>query len=244
MVKFGLDAIIYDEELLEIETSDHDAFTHRTIMRASDALTLWKEFTIKQFVSNPANYDARFQETIGSSALRWTDYVNSDPNGDIDRWCTALERSHEVDRRSFTVGLPVDVYNSVKTHPKCRIITSQGLILPANEEHLAEIWGVGAVKILSAKYQTQTEPGNLYSAVFRQLWTNIVVIYRRIEKPTIDAPLAGAIVRRKGCPVVHEPHRDHDRDATIYPVTDKWGLMWRAPASGNTRMFLADRVAA
>ena len=70
------------------------------------------------------------------------------------------------------------------------------------------------------------------------------MIYRKITQPTIDAPLAGAIVRRKGFPIVHEPHRDHDRDATIYPVVDKWGVMWRATASGNNRMFLADRVIA
>lgn len=71
---------------------------------------------------------------------------------------------------------------------------------------------------------------------------NIVVIYRKIAQPTIDAPLAGAIVRRKGFPIVHEPHRNHDRDATIYPVVDKCGVLWRATPSGNQRMFMTDRV--
>ena len=244
MVKVGIDAILYDEELLEIEPEDQEAFKDRTILRAGDALTLYKEYTIKEFVSNSANYDSGFKETFLSSATRWSDYVSSNPNADIDRWCSALELSHEVDRRSFTVGLPLDVFTKVKQHPKCQIITTTGQILPASESHLAMIWGVKEVKVLSGKYQTQSDPRNPLSIQFFQLWKNIVVIYRKIEKPTIDAPLAGAIVRRKGHPIVHEPHRDRDRDATIYPVVDKWGLMWRATASGNNRMFMADRVIA
>jgi hypothetical protein len=244
MVKTGVDAVLYDEELLEIEPEDRDAFKDRTILRAGDALTMYKEFTIKEFVSNPLNYAPGFKETIAATALRWCDYTNSDPTADVDRWCSALEQSHEVDRRSFTVGLPLDVFTKVKHHPKCRIITTTGYVLPATEQHLAEIWGVTAVKILSGKYQTQTDPRDPMTTQFFQLWSNIVVIYRRIETPTIDAPLAGAIVRRKGCPIVMEPHRDHDRDAEIYPVIDKWGLMWRATAVGNNRMFLADRVVA
>jgi len=243
MVKVGLDAIIFDEEYNEIEPEDRDAFKDRAIQRAGDALTLYKEFTVKNFVSNPANYAPGFKETMMSSATRWADYVNSDPTYDIDRWCTALETSHEVDRRSFTVGLPVDVFTIVKKHPKCRITTTTGYILPATEEHLAEIWGVKEVKVLSGKYQTQSDPRNPLTIQFFQLWSNIVVLYRKIETPTIDAPLAGAIVRRKGFPIVHEPHRDHDRDATIYPVVDKWGVMWRATEAGNNRMFLVDRIA-
>ena len=242
MVKVGLDAILYDEELNEIEPEDKEAFKDRTIARAGDALTLYKEFTIKQFVSTPSNYAAGFKETIAASALRWSDYVNSDPNVDIDRWCTALEVSHEVDRRSFTVGLPMDVFTKVKNHPKCQIITTAGFKQPATEAHLAAIWGVREVKILSGKYQTQTDPKDPRTIQFFHLWSNVVVIYRRIEKPTIDAPLAGAIVRRKGFPIVREPHRDKDRDADIYPVVDKWGVMWRATASGNNRLYLADRV--
>jgi hypothetical protein len=242
MVKVGIDAIIYDEELLEIEPEDRSAFVDRTIMRGGDALTLYKEYTVKQFVSNPANYAAGFKETISASASRWGDYVSSSPNEDIDRWCTALEASHEVDRRSFTVALPVDVFTTVKRHPKCQIITTTGYILPANEAHLASIWGVKEVKVLSGKFQTQTDPRDPLSRQFFHLWSNVVVIYRKIAKPTIDAPLAGAIVRRKGFPIVHEPHRDHDRDATLYPIVDKWGVMWRATPTGNNRMFMADRV--
>lgn len=242
MVKVGLDSIIYDEELNEIEPEDRDAFKDRSILRASDALTLYKEYTIKQFVSNPANFAAGFKETMASSAVRWSDYTSSMPNDDIDRWCTSLEVSHEVDRRSFTIGLPIDVFTKVKNHPKCQIITTTGFILPAHEAHLASIWGVKEVKVLSGKYQTQTDSKDPLTIQFFNLWSNVVVIYRKIEKPTIDAPLAGAIVRRKGFPIVHEPHRDHDRDAEIYPVVDKWGVMWRATASGNNRMFLANRV--
>ena len=244
MVKVGLDAILYDEELNEIEPEDREGFKDRSIQRAGDALGLYKEYTIKQFVSNTANYAAGFKETIAASALRWSDYTNSDPNADVDRWCTALEVSHEVDRRSFTVGLPIDVFTKVKNHPKCQIITTQGFKLPATEVHLAAIWGVKEVKVLSGKYQTQTDPKDTRTIQFFPLWTNVVVIYRKIEKPTIDAPLAGAIVRRKGFPIVREPHRDKDRDADIYPVVDKWGVMWRATASGNNRLYLADRVIA
>jgi hypothetical protein len=91
-------------------------------------------------------------------------------------------------------------------------------------------------------YQTQTDPKDPRTIQFHNIWSNVVVIYRQIVKPSIDAPLAGAIVRRKGFPMVYEPHRDHDRDATIYPVVDKWGVMWRATATGNNRMFLASRV--
>jgi len=214
------------------------------IARAGDALSMYKEYTIKNFVSTPTNYDAGFKETMTTSASRWSDYVSSDPNGDIDRWCTALEVSHEVDRRSFTVGLPLDVFTKVKQHPKCQIITTTGYRQPASETHLASIWGVKEVKILAAKYQTQSDPRSPLSIEFHALWSNVVVIYRRIETPTIDAPLAGAIVRRKGFPMVYPPHRDHDRDAEIYPIVDKWGVMWRATSTGNNRMFLADRIIA
>ena len=242
MVKVGLDAILYDEELNEIEPDDREAFKDRTIKRAGDALTLYKEKTVRDLVSSPTNFAAGFKETMASSAIRWSDYVNSDPNLDVDRWCTALEVSHDVDRRSFTVGLPMDVFGKVKNHPKCQVISTTGFRQPATEAHLAAIWNVKEVKILSGKYQTQLDPKDTRTIQFFHLWSNIVVIYRRIEKPTIDAPLAGAIVRRKGFPVVREPHRDKDRDADIYPVVDKWGVMWRATPTGNNRMFLADRV--
>jgi len=241
MVKLGLDAVIYDEELNEIEPADRDAFKDRVIARAGDSLSMYKEYTIKTFVSNPTNYAVGFKETMTTTAVRWSDYINSDPTGDVDRWCAALDVSHEVDRRSFTVGLPLDVFSRVRQHPKCEIITTTGFKLPATQEHLASIWGVKEVKVLAAKYQTQSDPRSPLTIEFHPLWSN-VVIYRRIEKPTIDAPLAGAIVRRKGFPIVYAPHRDHDRDAEIYPVVDKWGVMWRATASGNNRMFLADRV--
>ncbi|MGN6187195.1 MAG: hypothetical protein ACTHQM_26460 [Thermoanaerobaculia bacterium] len=244
MVKLGLDAILYDEELIEIEPEDREAFKDRTIQRAGDALTLYKEKTVRDLVSNPANYAPNFKETIAATALRWTDYINSDPTVDVDRWCTALEVSHSVDRRSFTIGLPFDVYAKVKNHPKCQIISTTGFRQPATEAHLAALWNVEAVKVLSGKYQTQLDSKDTRTIQFFHLWTNVVVIYRRIEKPTIDAPLAGAIVRRKGFPIVREPHRDNDRDADIYPVVDKWGVMWRATENGNNRIFLADRVIA
>ena len=244
MVKLGLDAILYDEELNEIEPEDREAFKDRTIMRAGDALTLFKEKMVRDLVSSPVNFAPGFKETIAATALRWSDYVSSDPNVDVDRWCTALEVSHDVDRRSFTVGLPMDVFAKVKNHPKCQIISTTGFKQPATEAHLAAIWNVKEVKILSGKYQTQLDPKDTRTIQFFHLWSNIVVIYRRIEKPTIDAPLAGAIVRRKGFPIVREPHRDKNRDADIYPVVDKWGVMWRATASGNNRIFLADRVIA
>ena len=242
MVKVGIDSVIYDEELLEIEPDDREAFKDRTIQRAGDALTMYKEHTIKNFVSTPTNYAPGFKETIATPAVRWSDYTSSDPNVDVDRWCTALEVSHEVDRSSFTVALPTDVYTKVRRHPKCEIVTTTGYKHPAHEEHLATIWGVKQVKVLSAKFQTQLDSKDPRTIQFFPLWSNVVVIYRKIDKPTIDAPLAGAIVRRKGHPKVHEPHRDHDRDATIYPITDKWGVMWRATSTGNNRMFLADRV--
>lgn len=237
-VKIGLNARIYDEQLTEIEPDDREAFKDRSILRVGYALSVYKEKAICDFVSSPANFPAGSKLTLAAGTDRWSDYTNSDPIGDVEALFEALEAFHEVDKSQLRLALALDVFNKARNHPALRQTLSDGRKIPATEESLAQIFGCQKVAVLRGKLSTQTDPKDPRTTTFFHLWKNIVVGYRKIETPTIDAPLAGAITRRKGFPKVHEPYRDRDRDADVYPTTDKWGMTVRS----MNRMYLLDRV--
>jgi hypothetical protein len=237
-VKIGLNARIYDEQLNEIEPADRDAFKDRSILRVGSALTLYKEKAICDFASAPANYPVGSKLTLSAGTDRWGDYTNSDPIGDVEALFEALEAFHEVDKSGLRLALAPDVFNKARNHPALRQTLADGRKIPATEESLAQIFGCQAVKVFRGKFATQTDPKDPRTTTFFRLWKNIVIGYRKIETPTIDAPLAGAITRRKGFPLVGESYRDKDRDADVYPTTDKWGMTVRS----MNRMYLIDRV--
>lgn len=237
-VKVGLNAIVYDEEVKEIEPTDEQAFRDRSITRVAKALKLYKEKAVCDYVSNSANYPSGSKTTLSTSATRWADFTNSDPIGDVETLFAALEGFHEVDKRSLRLALAPDVFNKARLHPKLAQVRADGTKIPATEESLAAVWGCEKVSVFRGKYSLQTDPKDTKTITFLPLWSNVVIAYRYISTPTQDAPLAGAIASRKGFPNVMASYRDNDKDADIYPTTDKWGMVIRA----MQRMYIIDRV--
>lgn len=237
-VKVGLNVRIYDEERDTIEPEDRENFVDRSILRGARGLKLYKEKAICDFMSNSANVPAGSKETHTLATTRWGDYTNSDPTGDVERYCESLEAFHECDKSEFTVNLSPDVFNKVRNHPKCAQITLDGRKIPATEVSLTTLWGVKQVKVFRGKYSVQTDPKDPRTALFYRLWKNLVVINRVIETPTIDAPLPGAIIRVRGTLQVRPSYRDNDKDADVFPFTEKWGLMVRT----LNRLFVAYNV--
>ena len=237
-VKVGLEARVYDEEQ---NVDDYDVIKERKLKRVGTGIQMYAEYLVSKVVQNPANYDTGFKTTFTTSTARWNDYANSDPSADIRAACLPLEDTHEVDRPEFVVGLPQDVLNVIAAHPKLQMVTTSGQKLPPTYEFLAQIWNVKKVAPLYGKYSynvgDKKDPRNWR---FARLWTNCFVVFRPVEKPSADMPLWGARPHRKGFPRVLPPQRDWKKDADMYGITDKFGIVLRA----KNRAYYADRVIA
>ena len=233
-VKFGLNVPLYDEE--REEAADPEEWEDRKAELGASIMQLLMEKTISSYISNPANYDPAYTEALVGGA-KWSDYVNSDPLGDVTRWLSKEELVQDCESDELNVAVGPLVAGHARQHPQLKVTAANGDSKNPSLADLAAKFNCKEVKVLRGKVVQNFDPKDPRATLFMHLWGNIIVVYRKLAKPVIDAPLWGAITRRKGYPIV-EDYRNNDVDADVKAHKDKWGLTVRS----NKRGFLATDV--
>ncbi len=235
-VKFGVNVPLFDEE--RDEAADPATWEDRKSAFGAYIMQLMMEKTIADYIQNPANYAAGYTEALAGVA-QWSDYVNSDPIGDVNRYLDKEELVQDCESDELTVALGPAVLSIARNHPKLKVTAANGDSKNPSLADLAAKFGCKEVKVLRGKVVDTFNPKDPTATLFMHLWGKVVVVYRKIETPAIDLPLWGAITRRKGYPIVEE-YRNNDIDADVKANKDKWGLTVRS----NKRGFLATTVVA
>ena len=235
-IKMGVNVPYYDEE--RKEAADPEALSEKKAKLGEQAQLIYMEKTIADYVQNASNFDSTYTEALSGTA-RWSDYTNSDPISDVIRWLDLVELVHDREQDELVVAIGPPVWSKLRNHPKMKVFAANGDSRPATLVDAAAKFGCKAVKVLRGKYAATLDRKDPRNTVFAHLWGKVALVYNALDKPSMDDPLWGAIVREKGFPEVSE-YRDNDRDADIKAVKDKWGLHVRS----NKRAFLGTTVVA
>ncbi len=233
-IKMGVNVPYYDEE--RREAADPEALSEKKSKLGAQAMLLFMEKAIGDYVQNPANFDGAYTEALAGAA-RWDDYVNSDPLSDIIRGLSKVELVHDREQDELSVAVGPEVWNKMRMHPKLKVTAANGDVRPATLADVAAKIGCKELKVLRGKYAVTTDRKDPKNTIFAHLWGKVALVYHALTKPSIDDPLWGAIVREKGFPEVAE-YRDNDKDAEIKAVKDKWGVHVRS----NKRAYLFTTV--
>jgi hypothetical protein len=235
-VKMGVKVPYFDEE--RNEAADPEVTSEKKAKLGEAAMLLFMEKTIANYVQNPASFDAGHTEALSGTA-RWSDFTNSDPVSDMVRWLSTTEMTVDREQDELAIAISPDVWNKIRLHPKLRVTLANGDMRPTTKEDLAARVGCKEIDILRGKYAVEIDRKDPRNTVMAHLWSNIVLVYNPIVKPSLDDPLWGVIVREKGFPQVKDT-RDEDIDADMKHVTDKWGVHVRS----NKRAFMASSIIA
>ena len=233
-IKFGVNVPYYDEE--RKEAADPDTLGEKKSLLGEFAIQAFMEKTIADYLSNPANYAAGYTEALAGGA-RWDDYVNSDPISDVIRWLDNQEMVHDREQDELSVAIGPKVWSKLRNHPKAKVYAANGDSRPATLQDFAAKIGCREVKVLRGKVVEALDRKDPRNNLFIHLWGKVALVYNRLDKPGIEDPLWGAVVREKGFPLVEE-YRNNETDADIKAVKDKLGLHVRS----NKRGFLATTV--
>jgi hypothetical protein len=160
-----------------------------------------------------ANYAATNKVTLAGTD-QWSDFVNSDPSGDIEDGKEAIRS--QIGRRPTTAVIGAAVFAKLGQHPKIldRIkYTSRDVV---TTELLAALWGLKRVRVGDAVFMND-------AGALVDVWGKKVVLAFTETGPLRDMglPSYGYTYRLRAHPIVEVPYQDRNAKSWVYPVTDE-----------------------
>lgn len=239
LAQYEVEVPIYDRVLRETHDDDRDTLVESLTLRGERVIQLGMEVEISSFLQNSANYDAAMVEVL-AGVNQWQDQTNSNPLNDLRRWVRKVRLALNVPQEMLHVAIGIKTYEALTDHPKVlnRAVGTTGE--DPDEARIAKLLRVGKVRILSGSYAVTIDESIPDSMVAADLWGDVVLVYLPVPKPRPDLPLAGAIVRKSGFPVVEEyiDPTVNGGPAIVKVTKENWGIC----QVSNKRIFLAKNV--
>jgi hypothetical protein len=150
-----------------IADEDRDMYTVGDLTMDSvsvmqDKILLAREIRIATLSTTAANYAAANTLALAGTA-KWSDYVNSDPQGDIER---AKRQIRLTGQSANTLVLADDTFTTLRNHPKLKVAFQYNQVTgPLNTQQLATVLGVDKVIVASAVQHDGVNPSFVWSNV-------------------------------------------------------------------------------
>lgn len=191
-----------------------------TVMTTQDIIDLRLEIAQADLATNLANYGAGNKVTLAGTS-QWSDYVNSDPLGDVADGRNAIRKVTGKRPNLMTMG--ADVWEILQYHPKLVDaailkglvgLTTSGVGLTTDQ--LAKLFNVKEIVVGDAiTLDASDTPADVWGK-------DVVLAYT--ETATLAArgtPSYGYTYRLKGYPLVEKPYYENNTRSWIYPVIDE-----------------------
>ena len=176
----------------------------------SERLLIEKEYDLAVYMQNTGNLT---NNTTLSGTTQWSDYINSDPIGDVR---TGIQTIHsKIFKPANTLVLGIEVYNKLIDHPDIveRIKYSQ--LGVTTEQLLAKIFNVDNVIVAGAGYETAVEG---QSSDLGYIWGKYAWLLYVTPRPAVRSISFGYHFQYKTRSV--DKWYDNDREGTFVRVHD------------------------
>jgi hypothetical protein len=232
----GVEVAIYDREKRAVPEKVRPRYEENKAKLGAQVIQLWMEYSISVILQDPTRYASGNVEVL-TGANVWHDKINSDPWADMTRWLTIEKYRVGKEFKDLSIALGPANYLALIQHPLTIERFARGTV--ANEVGIANTLGCKSVRMLTGMYTSDLlDPEDPDSAVFADVWGDVALTYYKIEDAQIGDPLAAAIMRVEGLPVVTE-YRDERHTCDIKAVDDNFGFV----QVSNRRIVLATNVA-
>lgn len=225
---------IYDRVIKNIPEARRDDYRTKKTEIVQSAHLLGMEYTVAQWLKNPANYDAANTVALAGAA-QWSN-IASTPYVNLRSWLRFMASKLGVPVSQLSVAMAAKPFEALSDHAQ----TLERLKYTGKEPSetaIASILGCKAVEHLDGQYASAFDPANLADATFTNIYDDEVVVFLEITSPSVVDPLWGGIARVDGYPIVTE-YRDEPRSADITAVDENWGMF----TLSNKRGYLARTV--
>ena len=185
---------LYDEE---IANADEDRIFNLKEMAAKQVkskLLLNKEVMAANTLTNPNNFHSDLRTTVGESGsgaevIKWSDYENSDPIGDLFKLREKAERLGGMDFNTLVLSKPV--YNRLKMHPKLKA-TVAGWQSPefVSDGAIKELLGVENLIVGDSRKANANQRQVGKGGMLNYIWGNNAVLMNLPKTPARDMPAA------------------------------------------------------
>jgi hypothetical protein len=191
-----------------------------TVMTTKDIIDLRLEIAQANLATTLANYGAGNKVTLAGTS-RWSDYVNSDPIGDVAAGRNAIRKV--TGKRPNVMAMGADVWEILQYHPKLvNAAILKGVVgINANGvglsvEQLAKLFNVKEIVVGDAiTLDASDTPTDVWGK-------DVVLAYT--ETATLAArgtPSYGYTYRLKNYPLVEQAYHEKNTRSWIYPVIDE-----------------------
>ncbi len=213
LIDHALNAPVAVEDMEEAEAVPSIDLAEPSINITQDKILLSLEKEKADLSTNAALYPASNTITLAGGA-QWSDYVNSDPAGDVETAINAIEDAEGVVPNVCVMSTLVA--RKLRKHTKViDYIKGIGMnITKVTNAQLADYLGVDEVVITKAHY-TDTAGNNQY------FWGKDVVLAYVNKNPKSNKVRSyGYTYQKTGYPFVKKPWFDNDSDSFIYGTKD------------------------
>lgn len=192
-----------------------------TILSTRDIIDLRLEIAQADLATNLSNYGASNKVTL-SGTSQWSDYVNSNPIGDVATARNAIRKV--TGKRPNVMAMGADVLEILQYHPKLvdaailagSVSLAGGTQAGLTVEQLAKVFKVQEILVGDAiKLDASDTPVDVWGK-------DVVLAYT--ETATLAArgtPSYGYTYRLSGYPLVENGYYDNSSRSWIYPVIDE-----------------------
>ena len=172
-------------------------------------VTLGLEIEQANLVTNAAAYDSNHTVAL-SGTSKWSDYVNSNPVGDVDAAKEAVRSSVGIYPDTLTLG--PKVFNTLKNHPKIKDQFKFTSADSVTEVMLAKYFNVDRVVV--GRAVCADDQGNM-----SDVWGNIALLSFSPQTPGgMEEPSFAYTYTMDGNPHVEQPYIERSVRSWLYPT--------------------------
>ena len=181
----------------------------RAVNLTMRVLTLGLEIEQAGLVTNPGAYDSNHTVVL-SGTSKWSDYVNSNPVGDVDAAKEAIRSSVGIYPNLLTLG--PKVFNTLKNHPKIKDQFKYTSADSITEAMLATYFGVA--KVVVGRAVSADDQGTM-----SDVWGNMALLSYSPDLPSgMEEPSFSFTYTMDGNPHVEQPYVERQVRSWLYPT--------------------------
>jgi hypothetical protein len=226
----SLDTYFCNEHALQIPVTDEERQNADSPLSpdtdgaelVTSKVLLQRELNIYNLVSAPGTYNSALQVTLSGTA-QWSDYVNSNPIGDLRTGVRAVHG--QIFLEPNLAIIPYLVMSTLEDHPDFieRIKYSErGIVTP---EIIASVVGIANIVVPGVGYNSTANPGQTASLTY--LWGKNVIMAYVPPRAGLKIPAFGyefTFGYGGNTPQVVKRWREEQRESDIIRVSRRYDL--------------------